>query len=388
MKKILKNYSFIDLFAGIGGFHLALNSMGANCVFASEWDKFAAETYQDNFHLKPFGDITKINEKDIPNHDILCGGFPCQAFSISGKQKGFEDTRGTLFFDIARIVDFHKPKVLFLENVKNLAIHDEGKTIKTIIKTLEELEYSVFTKVLNSSNFGLPQNRERIYIIAFHKSLKSDTFKFPIPPNNPVCLENILENEPKNAKIIERSDIEIYKNYSVSNSLFSEIELLNKPIQIGTVNKGGQGERIYHTLGHAITLSAYGGGVGSKTGLYLINEKIRKLSPRECARVQGFSDDFILNSSDIQAYKQFGNSVSVNVLQHILIEISKVLKLNEMQNKNMRKQQIGNGIIKITKQGNFKIGKITMQRKGGDNGRNTANMLQFKINPAELFDCE
>ena len=142
---------------------------------------------------------------------------------------------------------------------------------------------------------------------------------------------------PKNAKIIERNDIEIYKNYSVTNSLFAEIELLNKPIQIGKVNKGGQGERIYHTLGHAITLSAYGGGAGSKTGLYLVNGKIRKLSPRECARVQGFPDDFILNSSDIQSYKQFGNSVSVNVLQHILIEISKVLKLNEVQNINTTK---------------------------------------------------
>jgi DNA (cytosine-5)-methyltransferase 1 len=331
-KNSLQKYNFIDLFAGIGGFHLALKSFGVNCVFASEWDKYAAETYEQNFHIKPFGDITKIDEKEIPAHDILCGGFPCQAFSISGKQKGFEDTRGTLFFDIARIVNYHKPKVLFLENVKNLVKHNEGKTLKTIIKTLEELEYSVFTKVLNSSNFGLPQNRERIYIVAFHESLKSDNFKFPIPPNHPVCLENILENNPKNAKVIERNDIEIYKNYTVSNSLFSEIELLNKPIQIGKVNKGGQGERIYHSLGHAITLSAYGGGAGSKTGLYLINEKIRKLSPRECARVQGFPDNFILNSSDIQSYKQFGNSVSVNVLQHILIEINKVLKANEIIN--------------------------------------------------------
>ncbi len=333
----LQNYKFIDLFAGIGGFHLALESMGAKCVFASEWDKFASETYEQNFHLKPFGDITKIKEQEIPNHDILCGGFPCQAFSISGKQKGFEDTRGTLFFDIARIVDYHKPKVLFLENVKNLAKHDEGKTLKTIINSLKELGYSIFTKVFNSSNFGLPQNRERVYIIAFHNSLNSEYFKFPIPPNTPICLEHILENEPKNAKIIERNDIEIYKNYSVSTSLFSEIELLNKPIQIGKVNKGGQGERIYHTLGHAITLSAYGGGVGSKTGLYLVNGKIRKLSPRECARVQGFPDNFILNSMDTQSYKQFGNSVSVNVLQHILIEISKILQLNEMKNKQVIK---------------------------------------------------
>ncbi len=334
-KKSLQNYKFIDLFAGIGGFHLVLESMGATCVFASEWDKYASETYEQNFQLKPFGDITKIHEKEIPNHDILCGGFPCQAFSISGKQKGFEDTRGTLFFDIARIVDYHKPKVLFLENVKNLAKHDEGKTLKIIINSLQELGYSIYIKVLNSSNFGLPQNRERVYIVAFHNSLNSEYFNFPVPPNTPICLDHILENEPKNAKIIERKDIEIYKNYSVSSSLFSDIELLNKPIQIGKVNKGGQGERIYHSLGHAITLSAYGGGVGSKTGLYLINGKIRKLSPRECARVQGFPDSYILNSMDTQSYKQFGNSVSVNVLQHIFIEISKILQINEIQNKQV-----------------------------------------------------
>ncbi len=332
-KTILKNYRFIDLFAGIGGFHLALESMGASCVFASEWDKYAAATYEQNFHIRPAGDITQIDEKSIPKHDILCGGFPCQAFSISGKQKGFEDTRGTLFFDIARIVNFHKPKVLFLENVKNLAQHDEGKTLQTIIHSLQELGYVVFTKVLNSSNFGLPQNRERIYIVAFHRAIEANFFKFPTPPNPQVCLEDILEKEPTHVKIIERDDIEIYKHYQSSGSLFSTIELLNKPIQIGKVNKGGQGERIYHTLGHAITLSAYGGGIGSKTGLYLVNGKIRKLTPRECARVQGFPDEFVLNPSDSQSYKQFGNSVAVNVLQHILVEISKVLKINETNHK-------------------------------------------------------
>ena len=272
----LKKYKFIDLFAGIGGFHYALNSFGANCVFASEWDKFAAETYNLNFKMKPFGDKTTINETDIPNHDILCGGFPCQAFSISGKQKGFDDIRGTLFFDIARIVNHHKPKVLFLENVKNLAKHDDGKTLKTIIKTLEGLEYNVFTKVFNASNFGLPQNRERIYIVAFRNSINSKKFKFPSPTNENVCLEHVLERNPTNAKVIQRQDINIYKNYSPSTSLFGETEVLNKPIQIGKVNKGGQGERIYHPLGHCITFSACGGGVGSKTGLYLVGGKIRK----------------------------------------------------------------------------------------------------------------
>jgi DNA (cytosine-5)-methyltransferase 1 len=328
-KNILKDYTFIDLFAGIGGFHLALDSLGAKCVFASEWDKYAAKTYMQNFKIKPVGDITKINEIEIPKHDILCAGFPCQAFSIAGKQKGFEDTRGTLFFDIARIVNFHHPKVLFLENVRNLIKHDNGKTIEKIFTTLEELGYSIFSKVLNSSNFGLPQNRERIYIVAFHNSIHSTSFKFPKPTYEPVSLGNILENKPKNAKIISREDIEIYKEYVLSNSLFSDTGLLNKPIQIGKVNKGGQGERIYHTLGHAITLSAYGGGVGSKTGLYLVEGKIRKLTPRECARLQGFPEDYVLNPLETQSYKQFGNSVSVNVLQHILIEIANVLEVNE-----------------------------------------------------------
>lgn len=327
--KPLNDFTFIDLFAGIGGFHLALKSIGARCVFASEWDSFAAQTYEENFKLKPKGDITKIAESEIPKHDILCGGFPCQAFSVSGKQKGFEDTRGTLFFEIGRIVKYYSPKVLFLENVKNLAAHDSGKTLKTIKNTLKELNYNVFTQVLNASNFGLPQNRERIYIVAFNNTINSDSFNFPNPTNKPVCLEDILENNPSNAKIIEREDIEIYKNYTISNSLFGEMQLLNKPIQVGIVNKGGQGERIYHPLGHAITLSAYGGGVGSKTGLYLINGQIRKLSPRECARIQGFPEDYIINNTDTQSYKQFGNSVSINVLQKIAIEISKILRHNE-----------------------------------------------------------
>lgn len=328
--KILKDYKYIDLFAGIGGFHYALNSFGAKCVFASEWDSYASETYYRNHNFKPSGDITQIDENIIPEHDIICGGFPCQAFSISGKQKGFEDTRGTLFFDIARIINRHTPKILFLENVKNLIKHDNGRTIVTIINSLTGLGYNVYYKVLNASNFGLPQNRERVYIVGFHRSLNSENFKFPKPYNKKVSLFDILEENPENTKIIERDDIKIYKEILPTNSLFEEIKLLNKPIQIGKVNKGGQGERIYHPLGHAITLSAYGGGIGSKTGLYLINGKIRKLSTRECARLQGFPEDFIINPIQTQAYKQFGNSVSINVIKHILHQITMVLKENEI----------------------------------------------------------
>lgn len=324
-EKILNKYKFIDLFAGIGGFHYALKSYGAECVFASEWDKYAADTYETNFELKPQGDITLIDEKLIPKHDILCGGFPCQAFSISGKQKGFEDTRGTLFFDIARIISYHKPKIVFLENVKNLTKHDNGATFRTILSTLDNLGYNVFSKVLNSSNFGLPQNRERIYIVGFEKSIDSENFEFPQNLNIPISLKDILEDNPIDAKVIIRDDINIYKDFSIDEDIFGNKILPNRPIQIGKVNKGGQGERIYHPDGHAITLSAYGGGVGSKTGLYKINNQIRKLSTRECARVQGFPDSFIINSTKTQAYKQFGNSVSVNVLQAIIKQFSNII---------------------------------------------------------------
>jgi DNA (cytosine-5)-methyltransferase 1 len=329
--KKLKSYKFIDLFAGIGGFHYALKSFGAECVFASEIDQKASKIYELNHNLKPFGDITKISEKNIPKHDILCAGFPCQAFSISGKQKGFEDTRGTLFFDIARIANYHRPKVLFLENVKNLVRHDSGNTLKIILETLQKMNYTVHYKVLSTSHFGLPQNRERVYIIAFN-NLEFNNINFKFPSLNLISsLSDILENEPKDGKVIKRDDIEIYKQYSPTKNIFGEIDLPNKPIQIGKVNKGGQGERIYHPDGHAITLSAYGGGVGAKTGLYKINGKIRKLSPRECARLQGYPESFIFPKSIPEAHKQFGNSVSINVLQYITKEIINTIEKNEQR---------------------------------------------------------
>ena len=329
IEKKLKNYKFIDLFAGIGGFHYALKSYGAECVFASEIDNKASDIYETNHDLKPFGDITKINAEDIPEHDILCGGFPCQAFSVSGKQKGFDDTRGTLFFDIARIVNHHKPKVLFLENVKNFAKHDNGNTLKVVIETLNKMNYTVHYKVLNTSNFGLPQNRERVYIIAFNNSEFNNT-SFTYPSLKLIsALTDILEISPTDGKIIERTDVEFYKKYNPTKNIFGEIDLLNKPIQIGKVNKGGQGERIYHPLGHSITLSAYGGGVGSKTGIYKIDNKLRKLSPRECARLQGYPESFVFHKSISEAHKQFGNSVSVNVLQYLTEEIINTIETNE-----------------------------------------------------------
>lgn len=322
-KRKLSSFTFIDLFAGIGGFHKALTSFGANCVYASEFDLFAANIYQKNYGIKPFGDITKIKSEDIPSHDILCAGFPCQPFSISGKQKGFNDTRGTLFFDIARIVDFHHPKIIFLENVANFEKHDNGQTLKIILQTLEKLNYSVYYEVLNASNLGIPQNRKRIYIIAFHKTLKITKFRFPTHSDNYSSLENLLQPDEDTADfLIYRDDMQL-ENKSIIPDMYGNYPQC--PIRIGKVGKGGQGERIYHPKGHAITLSAYGGGIGAKTGLYYINNKLRKLTPRECARLMGYPDSFIIDENKNQAYKQFGNGVVIDVLQHILNEIEVVL---------------------------------------------------------------
>ena len=169
--KYLKGYKFIDLFAGLGGFRLALESLGATCVYSNEWDVEAQRVYYNNFGVIPEGDITKVDEKSIPDHDILCAGFPCQAFSISGKRLGFNDSRGTLFFDVARIVKEKKPKVVFMENVKNFATHDDGKTLSVVKATMEELGYYFYSAVLNSKDYGIPQKRERIYMVCLRKNI-------------------------------------------------------------------------------------------------------------------------------------------------------------------------------------------------------------------------
>ena len=315
----LKNYNYIDLFAGIGGFRLALDSFGAKCVFTSEWDKHSQDVYLKNFGNEPDGDITKIHEKDIPNHDFLFGGFPCQPFSISGKQKGFDDTRGTLFFDIARIAKYHKPKIMILENVKNILTINGGETLKTIKEVLEkELNYSVFIKLLKGNDFGVPQQRERVFFMCFHQSLKISYFDLSNPEFNKYSVRDILEEGRFPDIEINRNDISISDKPPMKD-LFSNFP--NKPIRIGTINKGGQGERIYHVDGVGITLSAHGGGPGKKTGAYLINNKIRRLTPREAARMMGFPEDFKISSINSQAYTQFGNAVIVNVVQFIMKDI-------------------------------------------------------------------
>jgi len=354
------HFAFIDLFAGIGGFRVAGQNVGGSCVFTSEWDKYARRAYFMNFGQVPFGDITKFTENEgslrtIPKHDVLCGGFPCQAFSISGKQEGFKDPRGTLFFEIYKIAKQHRPSVLFLENVKNFARHDNGNTFKTIRHHLEKkmaqdtkdtdhgpVSYRVSSAVLNASDFGASTKRERIYIVAVREDLVDDEFKWTewtdlftkLPKMRKFEAHFLKENIQANIEealldkiTIKRDDFrpKLTPTRDDIKRKDDEVEEATKPIRIGIMGKGGQGERIYSTHGHAITFSAYGGGAASKTGAYYIDGRVRKLTPYECASAMGFQG-MDVSTGDVpllQRYKQFGNSVVVNVVEAIFTEIER-----------------------------------------------------------------
>lgn len=291
-------HTFIDLFSGIGGFRFALEKRGLECVFASDVDEKVNEVYKKNFGDRPHGDITEISEKKIPKHDILCAGFPCQSFSISGNKKGLKDSRGRLFYEIVRIAQYHQPYVLLLENVKHILAIDGGAVIKTIEKKLSEIGYDVFVNVLNSSYFGIPQKRERVYFVG----LRKDTKMLYVPPKETrkqIYLKDILEDNPDEKLFIDRGDVTIER---------TDVKYCLKPIRVGFINRGRQGERIYSPKGHAITISAYGGGVGAKTGLYLIDDRIRRLSINECKKLMGYPENFYVSEGS-DGYKQLGNSI-------------------------------------------------------------------------------
>lgn len=308
---LTKKYKAIDLFAGIGGIRLGFaNAFKDNIefVFSSEIDKYAQETYKANFDEVPHGDITKIDEKDIPSHDILLAGFPCQAFSIAGKRLGFEDTRGTLFFEVARIIKHHKPKIVFLENVKGFVNHDNGNTFRVVKETLEELGYKVYAQVLNAKDFGVPQNRERIYIVAF---LDDVEFEFPVPLDVNISIKSKLENDVSE------------KYYYNNKPLFERIK-----DDVVDENSIYQWRRQYvreNKSGVCPTLTANMGTGGHNVPIIKDKKGIRKLTPRECANFQGFPNNFILpNLVDSQLYKQCGNSVVVGVIEKIAFEINKL----------------------------------------------------------------
>lgn len=308
-------FTFIDLFAGIGGIRLGMESVGGKCVFSSEWDKFSCQTYNANFHEVPKGDITQINEKNIPPFDVICAGFPCQPFSMAGLKKGFQDTRGTLFFDVARIINYHHPKVVFLENVKNFKNHDKGKTFCIIKRILEELGYSVYYKVLNAKDFGLPQNRERIFIVAF---LGKTTFFFPEQTEQKTHLGDILEKN-------------IPDKYTISDKLWAGHQRRKKE----HLAKGnGFGYSIFdENSPYTSTISARYYKDGSEILIRQDGKNPRKLTPREALRLQGFPETFVLPVSDNQAYKQLGNSVAVNVIKSIALNMINAMAILEETNK-------------------------------------------------------
>ena len=331
----MKIYKSIDLFAGVGGIRMGFdNAFGKQIktVFVSEWDEYAQKTYKANFKddFGIAGDITQIDEKEIPSFDICLAGFPCQAFSLAGKRQGFEDDykglcRGTLFMDVARICEEHKPSVIFCENVKGLVIHDKGRTFKIICKTFEDLGYKVFHKVLNSKNFGVPQNRERIYIVAFRNDIAPDKFVFPETTDDTKRIKDIVEEKPVPAK------------YYLSD-VYLETLRQHKARHESKGNGFGYEIRDWDDVAGAIVC----GGMGRERNLIIdkrqkklvptthikgeINkEGVRKMTPREWARLQGFPDSFELPLADTHLYKQFGNSVTVNVIEAIALKIKEVL---------------------------------------------------------------
>ena len=323
------------MFAGIGGIRLGFEqSFGeaGKTVFVSEWDTFAQKTYKDNFNddFEIAGDITKISEKDIPHFDICLAGFPCQAFSLAGHRLGFKDNykglcRGTLFMDVARICDFHKPKVIFCENVKGLYIHDKKRTFKIIKNTFESIGYIVFSQILNSKDFGVPQNRERIYIVAFRKDLGIKDFAFPKPMKDTVKLRDILELNPVPAKYyLSDVYIETLKKHKARHEAKGNgfgYEIRNLDGVAGAIVCGGMGRErnliIDKRQKNLVPTTHIKGSIN--------RDGIRKMTPREWARLQGFPDTFKLTLADTHLYKQFGNSVTVPVIKAIADIIKEAL---------------------------------------------------------------
>jgi DNA (cytosine-5)-methyltransferase 1 len=317
-------FKFIDLFAGIGGIRLAYQNLGGKCVFTSEWDSFSKKTYEANFGEVPFGDITKISESEIPDHDILLAGFPCQPFSIAGVSKknalgrkhGFlDETQGTLFFDIARILKHKRPKTFMLENVKNLVSHDKGNTFKVICNTLKELNYSIHYKVLDGKYY-VPQHRERIIIVGFDNNFfeGKENFVFPEVKEISHSFKNILSKN-------------VEEKYTLSDKLWEYLQGYAKKHK----EKGnGFGYGLVDLNGVSRTMSARYYKDGAEILIPQKNRNPRRLTPRESARLQGFPDDFVIPVSDNQAYKQFGNSVVSPLIQSVGKNIlDELYKLNE-----------------------------------------------------------
>lgn len=304
----MASFKFVDLFAGTGGIRIPFDEVGGVCVLSSEWDKYAQVSYEANFGEKPLGDLQNIDENDVPNHNIIMGGFPCQPFSHAGLKRGFDDTRGTLFFDIARIIKKHKPEIVFLENVKGFKGHDKGRTWETVRNSLNELGYNVTAEVLSAKDFGVPQNRQRFYIIGLKREKYGNDvfFEFPEPPKTPTRVGDILEKN-------------VDSKYTISDRLWAGHQ--RRKIQHKERGNGfGYGlfnEESFYTN----TISARYYKDGSEVLIEQEGRNPRKLTPREAARLQGYPDSYKIVVSDTQAYKQFGNAVAVPVIRAIVQQL-------------------------------------------------------------------
>ena len=318
-KMAKESFTFIDLFAGIGGMRIAFEKSGGRCVFSSEWNKFSQQTYEANFGDVPDGDITKIKARDIPNHDILVGGFPCQPFSIAGvsskkalgRKHGFEDeTQGTLFFDIVRIIKEKKPRAFLLENVKNLKGHDKGNTFRVIMKKLrEELGYDVHYKIVDASSV-VPQHRERIFIVGFRKPMD---FEFP----------KLADKRPKLKDVLEKK---VDGKYTLTDGTW---KALQRHKEMHSKKGNGFGYSMADMDSIAKTLSARYYKDGAEILIPQGKKNPRRLTPRECARIMGFPEKFKILVSDSQAYRQFGNAVVVPVVKEIAKSVTYAVKNNK-----------------------------------------------------------
>lgn len=324
-------FKFVDLFAGIGGFRLALQNLGGKCVFTSEWDKNAQLTYHANFGEVPFGDITQEETKKfIPDDfDILCAGFPCQAFSIAGRRGGFEDTRGTLFFDVAEIIRRKKPRAIFLENVKGLRNHNRGRTLETILNVLRnDLSYFVpEPQILNAKDFGVPQNRERIFIVGFRKDQKITSFEYPTPAKKKVQFADVKEKKtPPTKYFLSTQYLKTLKDHRARHESKGNgfgFEIISDSGVANAIVVGGMGKERNLVVDKRLkdfTPTTRIKGEVNRHG-------IRKMTPREWARLQGFPDEFLIPVADASAYKQFGNSVAVPAIQATAKVILEMLKI-------------------------------------------------------------
>ena len=318
------NFKFIDLFCGLGGFRIALEKQNCNCVFSSDIDKAVAQVYENNFGDYPSGDITKINSKDIPDFDILCGGFPCQSFSIAGKRLGFEDSRGTMFFEVARILKEKKPKAFILENVKGITNHDGGKTLKTILDILDDLDYTYVNKVINAKDVGIPQNRERWYCVGIRKDLNiklNPDIIFPTEQTSFFSYDDIIDVN------------NIYKEYKISNICENNIQkhidkVKEKKSKYTLAYEIRPSRCQFKTDGVSPCLTAKMGTGGNNVPVVV--ELNRKLTEKECLKLMGYPENYKIGNGS-QAYKQIGNSVVVPVLEQISKSLVNILKNETIQ---------------------------------------------------------